>query len=85
VALRKRLEGRVEVIELAPPAVQTDLTPGQSTREGYLPLAEFIDEAMRLWQATPTPPEILVERVQTLRRAEIEGRFGQVLAMLDAH
>jgi short-subunit dehydrogenase involved in D-alanine esterification of teichoic acids len=27
-----------EVIELVPPAVQTDLTPGQATREGYLPL-----------------------------------------------
>jgi uncharacterized oxidoreductase len=85
VSLRKRLEGRIEVIELAPPAVQTDLTPGQSTREGYMPLADFVDEAMRLWQAAPTPPEILVQRVQALRRAEIEGRFDQVLAMLDAH
>jgi uncharacterized oxidoreductase len=32
VALRIQLEGKVEVIEMAPPAVRTDLTPGQSTR-----------------------------------------------------
>jgi uncharacterized oxidoreductase len=85
VSLRARLTGRIEVIELAPPAVQTDLTPGQSTREGYMPLEDFIDEAMRRWQATPTPHEILVERVQFLRRAEIEGRFDQALSALNAH
>ena len=28
ISLRERLRGRVEVIELAPPGVQTDLTPG---------------------------------------------------------
>ena len=39
VSLREQLRGRVEVIELAPPAVQTGLTPGQATREGYVPLA----------------------------------------------
>src|SRR3546814_10641054 len=33
-ALRVQLEGKVEVIELVPPAVRTELTPGQSTREG---------------------------------------------------
>src|SRR3546814_12856126 len=32
-ALRVQLEGKVEVIELVPPAVRTELTPGQSTRE----------------------------------------------------
>ena len=42
VSLRAKLEGKVEVIELAPPAVQTELTPGQSTREGYMPLKDFI-------------------------------------------
>lgn len=85
LALRALLAGRVEVIELAPPAVQTDLTPGQATREGYLPLADFIDEVMGLFAQTPTPPEINVERVQFLRRAEIEGRLDQTIAMINAH
>src|SRR3990170_8541572 len=37
VSLREALKGKGEGIELAPPAVQTDLTPGQRTAVGYLP------------------------------------------------
>lgn len=85
VSLREQLKGRVEVIELAPPAVQTELTPGQSTREGYMPLDEFIDEAMSLFLQQPTPKEILVERVGFLRWAERDGRFDQAVEMLSAH
>jgi uncharacterized oxidoreductase len=84
VALRHTLKGRVEVIELVPPAVQTGLTPGQETREGYLPLEDFIDEVMSLFGQAPTPPEILVERVGFLRNAEAEGRFTDAFAALNA-
>lgn len=42
VALREMLRGRVELIELVPPAVQTELTPGQAIRAGYPPLADFL-------------------------------------------
>lgn len=83
VAMRKVLRGRVEVIELAPPAVQTGLTPGQESRPGYQPLDEFADEVMALLSQVPTPPEILVERVGFLRRAEAEGRFDQTLSQLN--
>lgn len=85
VSLREQLKGRVEVIELAPPAVQTELTPGQSTRDGYMPLDAFIDEAMTLFGEEPTPREILVERVGFLRWAERDGRFDQAVEMLSAH
>lgn len=84
VSLRDVLQGKVEVIELAPPAVQTDLTPGQSTREGYMPLAEFADEVMSLFAQKPTPSEILVKRVGFLRFAEQEGRFDKTLQDLNA-
>ena len=83
VALRETLRGKVEVIELVPPAVQTDLTPGQTTRPGYLPLAEFADEAMTLFQQQPTPPEILVQRVAFLRNAETENRFNAAVAAVN--
>jgi uncharacterized oxidoreductase len=83
VSLREALKGRVEVIELAPPGVQTDLTPGQSNRPGYQPLDEFIDEAMRLLSAQPTPPEILVQRVRFLRFAEGENRFDETMTQLN--
>ncbi|WP_159976553.1 MULTISPECIES: SDR family oxidoreductase [unclassified Novosphingobium] len=81
-SLREMLRGRVEVIELAPPAVQTDLTPGQSTREGYQPLAEFSDEVMALFAQDPTPEEILVERVKPLRFSEAQGSQGAIMANL---
>ncbi len=83
VSLREQLRGRVEVIELAPPAVQTDLTPGQSTRDGFLPLDAFIDETMALFAQQPTPGEILVERVGPLRQAERQGRFDEALRMVN--
>jgi uncharacterized oxidoreductase len=83
VAMREALRGRVEVIELAPPAVQTGLTPGQESRPGYQPLEEFSDEVMALFSQVPTPTEILVERVGFLRRAEAEGRFDQTLTQLN--
>ena len=84
ISLRERLRGRIEVIELAPPGVQTELMPGQSARDEFISLDAFIDETMTLFAQTPTPPEILVERVQFLRQAEREGRFDETLRILNA-
>jgi uncharacterized oxidoreductase len=84
VSLREVLRGKVEVIELAPPAVQTELTPGQSTRAGYQPLESFADEVMTLFAQQPTPPEILVERVRWARFAEAERRFDETVTRLNA-
>jgi uncharacterized oxidoreductase len=83
VSLREALKGRVEVIELAPPAVQTGLTPGQASRPGYQPLEEFADEAFALLAAQPTPSEVLVERVRWLRFAEAEHRFDETVTQLN--
>jgi len=83
-SLRFALSGKVEVIELAPPAVQTELTPGQSTREGYMPLQDFIDEVMDLFARVPTPKLIGVQRLGFLRNAEAEGRYAQTFATLNA-
>jgi uncharacterized oxidoreductase len=83
-ALRVQLKGKVEVIELAPPGVQTDLTPGQATRPGYQPLDEFADEIVDLLKANPDAPEILVERVKPLRFAERDGEHDAALARLAA-
>lgn len=83
VAMREALSGKVEVIELAPPAVQTGLTPGQESRPGYQPLDDFADEVMVLFAQQPTPPEILVERVKFLRNAEAEGRFDETVKQLN--
>jgi len=83
VAMREVLKGKVEVIELAPPAVQTSLTPRQESRPGYQPLDEFADEVMALLSQQPTPRELLVERVGFLRFAEAEGRFDETITKLN--
>ncbi|KRB80801.1 oxidoreductase [Sphingomonas sp. Root710] len=82
LSLREQLRGKVEVIELVPPGVQTGLTPGQETRDGYMPLDDYIDEVMALFAQVPTPQEIAVERVKFLRNAEAEGRFADTLTTL---
>lgn len=83
-SLRAQLRGRLEVIEIMPPAVQTELTPGQSTREGYQPLQAFMDEVLELLQQQPTPEEILVKGVHFLRWAERDGHFAQALELLSS-
>jgi len=82
VSLRERLKGQVEVIEIAPPAVQTGLTPGQESLAGYLPLDDYIAQTMAEFERQPTPEENLVPNARWMREAEKEGRFGEVLAML---
>lgn len=84
VSLREQLRGKVEVIELAPPAVRTELTPGQSAREGYMPLDAYASEVMSLFQQVPTPAEILVDNVHFLRFAEREGRFDEAVSAIAA-
>ena len=74
----------VQVLELAPPAVQTALM-GQTDDERAMPLDEFLDEVMNLIASNPDADEILVDRVKFLRFAESEGRFDDVLALLSAH
>ncbi|WP_374409003.1 SDR family oxidoreductase [Pelagerythrobacter sp.] len=82
ISLRAQLEGKVEVIEIVPPAVQTELTPGQSTREGYLPLDTYIDQVMAQFESGEPGDEVNVPNSLYLRNAEAEGRFGETLAML---
>jgi len=74
----------IEVIEMMPPAVRTDLTPGQADFESYMPLEDFINQTMSLFQQQPTPPEVYVEGVKFLRNAEREDRFDETVAQLNA-
>jgi uncharacterized oxidoreductase len=66
----------VEVLELVPPYVQTELLgPGQLTDPNALPLKDFISEAMHILKHSPEATEICVERVKPLRRAEASGNY----------
>lgn len=74
-SLRHQLAGgSVEVLELAPPAVATDLMPGHAQNPNSMPLSDYTAEVMGLIERGDTPRgEILVERVKPFRNAEIEG------------
>lgn len=81
-AIRPLLKDKVEVIEIVPPQVQTELTPGQSQDANSMPLDAFADEVITLLHATPTPAEVCVERVRYFREAEAKGQFDEALQML---
>lgn len=85
MALRQALNGKIEVIEIVPPAVQTELTPGQSQQEGYLPLDQFINETMQPFETGNPGPEVCVPRVLFLRNAEAEGRLEEAIEALASH
>lgn len=81
-AWRLQLAGSgVQVVELVPPAVQTDLMPGPNTTQA-MPLAEYLDETVRLLEEQPDAEEILVERVKPLRFSEVDGKRGDLMRML---
>jgi uncharacterized oxidoreductase len=82
LSLRAKLAGQIEVIEIAPPGVRTELTPGQSNAEAYMPLDDFIAETMAQFAAEPTPSEVLTGAVQRLRFAERDGQMEAMLGML---
>ncbi|MBV1705373.1 MAG: SDR family oxidoreductase [Hyphomicrobiales bacterium] len=84
MSLRRQLrETSVEVIEIVPPGVQTDLMPGMADNPNMMPLHEFIAETMAVFRQKPTPSEIKVKTVGFLRDAEAEGRFERTFETLN--
>jgi len=75
-------EMAVEVLELAPPYVQTELAgPHQAADPHAMPLADYISEVMALFGKPELPDgEILVDRVKLLRGAEKSGRYDEIFA-----
>ncbi|PAX08014.1 SDR family oxidoreductase [Sphingomonas lenta] len=83
-SLREQLRSTaIDVVEIVPPAVATDLMPGQADNPNSMPLQAYIDEVMSLIEANPDAHEICVERVGFLRQAERRGDYDQVFATLN--
>ena len=66
----------VQVIELAPPYVRTELMGAHQAQDPFaMPLDDFIKEVMGLLTNRPDQGEILVERVKPQRSAEMSGGY----------
>ena len=80
---------KIEVLELIPPYVATDLMGGKSDPRA-MPLDRFIVEVMNILKLQPTPIEICVENVKGLRFAAENGRYDGIFnglnsSMADIH
>ncbi|HEX4222979.1 MAG TPA: SDR family NAD(P)-dependent oxidoreductase [Pseudonocardiaceae bacterium] len=73
----------VKIVELVPPAVRTELITGGSVNPHFMPLEEFADETVHLLETQPDATEILVDRVNFLRFAEVENRYDATVAALN--
>lgn len=85
-SLRSQVEGSVEILELAPPYVQTELG-GQEQSEDprAMPLADYIEEVMSLIKDKNTPNgEILVERVRAFREAVTTDEYDKFFKMINS-
>lgn len=84
MSLRYQLRNTtIEVLELAPPYVATDLMDGRNDPRA-MPLDLYIAEVMEILKQQPTPPEILVENVKRLRFAAESGNFDAIFNGLNA-
>jgi uncharacterized oxidoreductase len=83
-SLRYQLRGtHIEVLELVPPYVATDLMSGASDPRA-MPLDKFIAEVMGILKTEPTPPEICVENVKGLRFAAESGKYDGIFQGLNS-
>jgi uncharacterized oxidoreductase len=81
-SLRVQMAGTgVQILELIPPGVQTDLMGMAASGQG-MPLAAFLTEVMDILRADPDAVEICVNDVLFMRHAEAQGCHHEVLAML---
>ena len=83
LSLRHQLRSTgIEVLELIPPHVATDLMPADTS--DAMPLNEFIAEVMQILTTRPTPREICVENVKFQRFAAESGKFDTLFAAHNA-
>ena len=74
---------KIEVLELIPPYVATDLMGGRSDPRA-MPLDKYIAEVMKILKVHPTPAEICVEGVQRLRLAAENGSYDAIFQGLNS-
>jgi uncharacterized oxidoreductase len=85
MSLRHQLrQTSVEVIEIVPPYVQTELLgPHQANDPAAMPLQDFIAEVMQLLSTQADIAEVVVGRCEPLRFAAEQGRIGAMFQAIN--
>jgi uncharacterized oxidoreductase len=83
-SLRHQLQGSaIEVLELIPPYVATEIMSGSSSDPRAMPLDKFTAEVMEILKTQPAAAEICVENVKPLRFAAESGHYDAVFQGLN--
>lgn len=80
---RQLADAQVQVIELAPPAVATNLMPPSEDGPPTMPLDAYIAAVMAILRSQPEVEEVLVDEVKPLRTAEADGHFDQLFNLIN--
>jgi len=85
LCIREQLRSTpVQVIEIAPPYVQTALLGEfQKSDPRAMPLADFISEVMQILETQPDAEEVIVKRCKPLRHAAESGQFQAIFSGLN--
>ncbi|WP_257950884.1 SDR family oxidoreductase [Shinella sp. CPCC 101442] len=86
ISLRHQLRGvPLEVLELSPPYVQTELTGfAQAKDPRAMPLASYVDEVMAMLERNQHPGgELVLPRDQPRRWAERDGTYESLFAIMN--
>lgn len=82
VSLRALLKDRLQVIEIVPPQVATDLMEGLKDSPHSVPLAKFADDVVSQLNELPRADEIIVDEVKPFRFAERDGSVAELVAAM---
>jgi uncharacterized oxidoreductase len=80
------LHDKVQVIEIIPPQVATDLMEGLKDSPFSVPLEKFADDVMNQLITCVSRDEIIVDEVMPFRFAERDGTLADILkAMVESN
>jgi uncharacterized oxidoreductase len=68
----------VQVIEIVPPRVETELQGDRGMNPKAMPLKEYISDTMAILQNSPEETEIVVERAKPMRFAAERGDYDAI-------
>lgn len=84
VSLRALVKESVQIIEIIPPQVATDLMDGLKDSPYSVPLEKFADDVMSQIASDTVKDEIVVDEVKPFRFAEKEGSVREILEAMIA-